>query len=143
MELEELRTFTIEALQNFNTGNESCEGGSLQTLTLKSEINNIAVKNGHGKMTEGDETKVLEVINNLMIEGVIMWGRNLDSHESQAPFISITSYGKKVFQEGKIIPHDLDGYLNHFKNEIPNVDGLILMYLTESVQCFLRNNLIA
>ena len=68
LELEELRTF----VHNRSSGRisiremKAVKGGSLQTLTLKSEINNIAVKNGHGKMTEGDETKVLEVINNLM-----------------------------------------------------------------------------
>jgi hypothetical protein len=46
-------------------------------------------------------------------------------------------------KEGKIIPHDPDRYLEDFKIKIPIVSPLILMYLTESVQCFLRNNLVA
>jgi len=94
-------------------------------------------------LTEEDEVTVLEVVNNLIIEGVITWGRSLDPIESQPPFMSITSYGEKVLQVGKIIPHDPDGYLEHFNNRIPKVSPLVVMYLTESIQCFHRNNLLA
>lgn len=97
----------------------------------------------NAKMSKEDEEKFREVVHNLLIEGVLMWGKSIDPYESTAPYISITSYGRKVLEAGEIIPHDPDGYIAHFKNKVPDVESVILMYLTESIQCFNRNNLVA
>jgi len=40
--------------------------------------------------------------------------------------------------EERIMPHDLDGYLRKVKDDIPNIDPLIELYLTESLQAYLK-----
>jgi hypothetical protein len=140
LNLEEIRTLTIRALQNFNSGLVS-SGGGLQLSTLKEEVDSIAANSA--RMSEQDEEKFMDVVHDLMIEGVIRYGRTADPINSQPPFMSITSYGRKALQTTKIIPHDPDGYLDYFKKEVPKVDELILKYLAESIQCFNRNNLLA
>ena len=59
------------------------------------------------------------------------------------PFMSLTSYGKKVLDNEDVVPHDPENYIKTFKNKVPDADELILMYLTESVQTFRNNNLLA
>jgi hypothetical protein len=66
-------------------------------------------------MNKEDEEKFREVVHNLLIEGVLMWGKNIDPYECTAPYLSITTYGRKVLEAGEIIPHDPDGYIAHFK----------------------------
>ena len=95
------------------------------------------------RLNENNRPYFLEVIHNLLNEGVIMWGNASDRDTTTYPYFSITSYGKKVLEAGEIIPHDPDNYLTHLKKTIPNLDPLVLMYIEESVQCFLRNNQIA
>ena len=59
------------------------------------------------------------------------------------PNFSITSYGEKVLDANEIIPHDPDNYLAELKKTIPSLDPIVLFYVEESVQCFLKNNQIA
>jgi hypothetical protein len=80
LDLEEIRTLTLAAIQNFSTGTRTY-GATLQIMTLKGELNALLKEKGISIMTEEDESKVLEVVNNLMIEGVIMWGHKLDPIE--------------------------------------------------------------
>jgi hypothetical protein len=70
-------------------------------------------------------------------------GNASDSDTKTHPYFSITSYGQKVLQENKIIPHDPDNYLADLNKTIPKLDKLVLMYLEESIQYFLKNNQIA
>jgi hypothetical protein len=88
-----------------------------------------------------DVDKIREVISNLIVEGVLMWGH--DRHQPEPPFLSITGYGKEVLNNGKIIPHDPDVYLKAFKDEVPDADHLMILYLTESLQTFRHNNLLS
>lgn len=48
-----------------------------------------------------------------------------------------------MLEAGEIIPHDLDDYLTNLKTKIPELDDLVNMYIQESIQCYLRSNLIA
>lgn len=151
LELEEIRTLTFEALKNFHSGNVHW-GGALQRQALIIEIACVAAEKELIPITSGSEVKdarlneneymlALEVISNLMIEGVLMWGFNPSNPEP--PFMSLTTYGKKVIESEDIVPHDPEGYLQAFKEKIPDVDDLILTYLTESIQTFRTNNLLA
>ena len=54
------------------------------------------------------------------------------------PYIIVTEYGQKILSSGEILPYDPDGYLANLNNEISNLDPMIVMYVTESLQSFLR-----
>lgn len=152
LELEEIRSIAFEALKNFESGN-TCGGfGGLQQDILVLEIECIAASRGlipipsgsrpqDARANEEEFTKILEVISNLMTEGIIMWGMNRSN--MAPPFMSVTSYGKKVLSNLDVNPHDPDGYIRIFKTKVPNASSLILMYLIESVQTFRNNNLLA
>src|SRR5438093_1132466 len=137
LEIEELRSLTFEALKNF-LNNKQCWGGGLQQETLILEIACIAAQKGlipipaggearNARLDDDEYMKALEVIHNLMTEGVIMWGLNRDN--SSPPFMSVTSYGKKVLEVEGVIPHDTDGYIKTLKEKITKADNLILTYL--------------
>jgi hypothetical protein len=72
-----------------------------------------------------------------------MWGHEVDPMGWGPPWITITTYGEKVLETNKTIPHDPDGYLNNFKETVPAADNLIQVYLAESLQTFNHNNLFA
>ena len=126
LDLEEIRSITIRVLRDYNAGTYLSEP-SLQSGILKRKVEesqayaNLISKHcgdiHNAKMGKEDEEKFREVIHNLLIEGVLMWGKSIDPYESTAPYISITSYGRKVLEAGEIIPHDPDGYIAHFKNK--------------------------
>ncbi len=151
LELEEIRILAFEALKNFYSGSLHW-GGSLQREMLIIEIACVAAEKelipipsgkevSDARLNENEYMLALEVISNLMNEGVLMWGLNPQNPEP--PFMSLTSHGKKVIENDEIIPHDPEGYLKDFKEKIPDLDDLILMYLTESIQTFRTNNLLA
>ena len=83
----------------------------------------------------------LDVLWELMIQGVIAPG--LNAANPNLPFFHITEYGERVISEQKYMPHDPTGYLDHFRAEIENADPVIIAYLTESLECFVRGNPIA
>ena len=89
------------------------------------------------------DTSFLKQYSYLYIEGVIIWGNAFDRDTNAFPNFSITSYGEKVLDANEIIPHDPDNYLAELKNTIPSIDPIVLLYIEESVQCFLKNNQIA
>lgn len=151
LELEEIRSLAFEALKNF-LNETQIWGGGLQQVTLIREIGCIAAKNNLIPIPSGQQArdvelndnefmKALEVISNLMMEGVVMWGLNRSN--MAPPFMSVTIYGRKILEGEDIIPHDPEGYIKTFKDKVPDVDQLILTYLVESVQTFRTNNLLA
>lgn len=87
------------------------------------------------------EMLALDVLWELMIQGVIAPG--LNTLNPNLPFFHITEYGATVISEQKYMPHDPTGYLDHFRAEIENADAVIIAYLTESLECFVRGNPIA
>ena len=82
-----------------------------------------------------------DVLWELMIQGVIAPG--LDSNNPNLPFFHITEYGEKVVLEQKYVPHDPTGYLDRFRVDIGSPDPVVIIYLSESLECFARGNLIA
>jgi len=152
LQLEEMRTFVFEALRYFNSQPDYTtnypdikEIGNLQSkiedLIFSKHSTSFAARDK--RMNENNRRYFLEAIHNLLNEGVIMWGNAFDSDTKTHPYFSITSYGQKVLQHNKIIPHDPDNYLADLNRTIPKLDKLVLMYIEESIQCFLRNNQIA
>lgn len=145
LELEEIRYLALKALKNFDSGKTCGDFGGLQHTLLIYEIECIAAQEGliptpiggrvnDARVNENEFAKILEVVSDLMTERIIMWGMNRSN--LSPPFMSITSYGKKVLAGEEVIPHDPEGYIKMFKNKVPHLDPLILTYLTESIQTF-------
>lgn len=87
-------------------------------------------------MPREDMEKVREIISDLLMEGVLMWG--ISSSQPGPPFFKVTRHGKMVLQHGEPQPYDPDGYLRYLKQEIPTLDETIFMYMAESLHAYLR-----
>lgn len=84
---------------------------------------------------------VQDILWEFMIQGVLAPG--LDIGNPNLPFFHVTEYGSKVISEGRYLPHDPTGYLDRFQQEVTNPDPVVITYLSESLECFSRGNLIA
>ena len=82
-----------------------------------------------------------EILWECMIQGIIAPGR--EKGGDFLPWFHITEYGYKVLSTNEYLPHDPTGYLDNIKSEIPNLDDTVFSYLSESLNCFTRDNLIA
>lgn len=141
MDYEELRPYVLEALR---------EIPDKQILNIVSMVDQRLLSKGfykestewlHGtvgrhKMPEEDMEKIREIIGELLLEGVLMWGLNIANPEP--PFLKVTKYGEEVLKAGEPTPHDPDGYLAYMKKEIEGVDETILTYVAEALQAYLK-----
>lgn len=89
-----------------------------------------------------DAIIVKSILWQLIVQGVLIPGVYGDP-QTNWPFFFVTEYGKTYLEAETGAPYDPDGYLACIKEESPNVDEVVLIYLTEGLQCFLRSNYIA
>lgn len=82
-----------------------------------------------------------DVMWEFMIQGIIAPG--LDVSNPNLPWFHITEYGKKVLVAGELLPHDPTGYLELFRTDVPDLDPTVEAYVSESLNCFTRGNVIA
>lgn len=161
MELEEIRQLTIEAVRIFSHYSDDTHNGPemKQMTSLRKKIEELIYQrepnhpNRHDEysnetpyavMDKSEQKYFLECIHCLLIQGIIMWGKEAELGGSDFyPWFSITSYGKKVLEKGEIIPHDPNNYLKRLQSVIPKLDHIALVYVEESLQCFLNNNFFA
>ncbi len=142
MDYEELRPLVFEALKNSE---------ETQVINLLNAVEDLAVKKGYyqnfpiwgygsqiteHKMPREDREKVREIINDLVIEGILGWGIN--EHNSGPPFLKVTGYGKECINQENPQPYDPEGYLQYLRSEITSLDDIILMYITEALHGYLR-----
>jgi hypothetical protein len=145
LDYEELRPLVLEALRQLS-GTEN-----LQLIYIINKTENAARSKGfyandspwyRGSSAEPhympDEAreKVRQIIWEFILQGILAIG--LNETNPNFPFVSITEYGKEVLKSGQTLPYDPDGYLKKLKTEIPNLDPLIEMYLSESLQAYLK-----
>lgn len=83
-----------------------------------------------------DREKVRQIIWEFILQGIVAIG--LNEHNPNFPHLSITEHGKTVLASGEILPYDPDGYLRKLKADVPNLDPIIEMYVTESLQAYLK-----
>ena len=156
--VEEMRNYILDALRYFNTQSDSPVNDS-DRKTINNLTRNIqeSIYNDHRssyfiapngfidkRLNENNRNSFLEAIHFLLIEGIIMWGNAFDRDTLTFPHFSITTHGQKVVKEGgEIKPHDPENYIENVKNKIKNLDKITLIYLKESLQCYLRGNYIA
>lgn len=84
------------------------------------------------------QTIVQEYLNN----GFLHFGNAGDQNASY-PWLTITEYGKEVFQNEDWLPYDPDGYIKELKSRIPEIDDITLIYIKESVSAYNRRLLIS
>ena len=96
-----------------------------------------------GDMLQAEDIdRVKSVMWQLIVQGVLVPGVQGYADNSW-PHFSITEYGKTYLASEGSAPYDPDGYLSCITNDSPNVDDVVLLYLTEGLQCFIRSNYIA
>lgn len=76
----------------------------------------------------------VEILNEWYRSGLIVFS-TYDGHQG-FPFITVTNFGERCIYEGSAIPYDPDGYIEHFKAEVPQVDDLTLAYISESIATY-------
>lgn len=141
MDLEEIRPFVIEFLkQRSQTQVIDVVRGVEDKLTERGLYQNqtgwMSGTTGTHQAPEEDLEKIREIINEFIVQGILMWGLNLEN--ASPPFLRVTTYGAQVLASGEPTPHDPDGYLSSLKSKIPNLDETILIYVSEALEGYLR-----
>ena len=101
------------------------------------------------QLDEDDLRTVEQIIHEFYLEGILVPGVKPKTDAiSQGgtlifPYYHLTEYGEQVVGTTEYQPHDPDGYLGRIKIELPEIDGVIIRYLEESLSCFRRNLLLA
>lgn len=93
------------------------------------------VVRGQPPLSPADREKFLEVFWGLFREGVITLGFN-DSNRN-FPFFRVSDLGHRLLDGGQAyFFHDVSTYENLIRSEIPDIDGVTLIYLKEAMQAF-------
>jgi hypothetical protein len=142
---EQMRSLVLEYLSSNEVG---------QMNDLRRTIANLAVDRGFHDAPKADpigrryggqapETYVLsshdyakacDIIWDLIIEGIVRPGPL--SSDQGLPFFHVTDFGREKVKGGPVLPYDPDGYLKRLAATIPDIDGVILTYLEESLRTF-------
>jgi len=145
LDYEELRPLVLEAIKQL------VGSGSLQLVNILNQTDSVARSRGFyadvrpwsygGQVTKHhmpseDREKTRQIVWEFILQGILAIG--LDELNPNFPFVSITEYGKRVLESGQTLPYDPDGYLRKLRTEIPDLDPLIEMYLSESLQAYLK-----
>ena len=84
---------------------------------------------------------VLEVFWQLVTEGIVAPGWS--SGQSGFPWFRVTQYGRAILAQSEYVPHDPLGYIQLLNERVTPADLTVLAYLAESLNTFIRGNLIA
>ena len=161
MELHETKSLTFKALQEFNGYDDDTTyfPHVKQIDNVRTRVEELMyVRNPNSpradtrfdnvtpavRMTDLENKYFNESFNDFIRQGILIWGKEVgDPYTGSHPWFTITSYGKKVLESGEISPHDPHDYLARLKKVVPDVDNIVMMYVEESIQCFIHENLMA
>lgn len=141
----ELKSLVIDSIKEFESSfefNVLCNTVGSKAV-IKEIVKNPYPPNHQGmtfRLQKHDENRVREVLWDLIIERVLTIG---DFQNSSWPFLSLTEYGKKVIESNLPVPNDTSEYLKRIKKEIPDLDNVIEIYLSESVRTYNINQLLS
>lgn len=81
---------------------------------------------------------VREIIWQLIIQGIVVPGIGLGggSGEPSLPFFQVSDWGKHCLESGEYLPYDTGQFIERLKAKVPSIDRVVLLYLTEALQCF-------
>ena len=141
LKLEEMRGLLMQAMRQ--TGWNQVAELEIAVGNLKAKMQGVVqqqrgfVSDGRGYLERGEATLINELIWTFIVQGILVPGTN-DSNQGW-PFLRLTDYGERCVREQQILPHDPDGYLRDFFGAVPSADPVILEYLSEALQCYLRD----
>ena len=141
LNLEEIRSLVLQALRQ--PGCDQVVNLEIAVGNLKSKMKGVPqqsrgfVGDGRAYLERGESSLIHEVVWSFIIQGLLVPG--LDDSNQGWPFLRLTAYGQRCMEERQILPHDPDGYLRDFQRSVPSADPVIQEYLTEALQCFLRD----
>lgn len=81
------------------------------------------------------EDQVREIVWELTFQGIIVPGFDSGSQAS-FPWFKLTDWGKHSLELGEYLPYDATLFLERLHKEVPTVDKLIVLYITEALKCF-------
>jgi hypothetical protein len=123
---EQMRTLVLESLS-----------GADQVGGLCRTVAGLAAKRGitsnQNEMSRQDRGRVRSILWDLIIEGIVRPGCLNDATNDKWPFYHVTEFGTHVLSGQPPSAYDPDGYLKRMKADIPNVDDVIVTYLSESL----------
>lgn len=139
--LEEIRNLVVQALRQ--PGWNQVVGLEIAVGDLKAQVQGLSRHqrgfsgDGRAHLERGEYALIHEIIWSFIIQGILVPGT--DDNNPNWPFLRLTEYGQRCAEVRQILPHDPDGYLRDFQQAIPLADPVIKEYLTEALQCFLRD----
>jgi len=141
LKLEEMRSLLIQALRQTGWN----QVGSLEIAIghLKAKVQGLDrqqgrfVSDGRAYLERGESSLIHELVWSFIVQGILVPGTD-DSNQGW-PFLRLTEYGQRCVDDNQILPHDPDGYLKDFQRAVPSADPVIQEYLSEALQCFLRD----
>ena len=72
-----------------------------------------------------------------------MPGSSVSNTMAGFPWFFVTAHGRRLLQDREYVPHDRQGYLQLLHERVPTPDATVLAYLSESLETYARNNLVA
>ena len=139
---DELKSIVIDKIKDATSFQFTSVVSSVAAFINKENIgfNKASNTTYENKLNQGDEGLIREIIWDLIIQRILTIG---DYHNHTWPFLTVTEYGQKVLKSSEAIPHDPSKYLERVKREIPNIDTVILTYLSESINTYNINQLLS
>jgi len=55
------------------------------------------------------------------------------------PKFRLTEYGRRAIETAEYLPYDPEGYLNSLTSAVPNLDGVVVRYIGEALDCHRRD----
>lgn len=86
------------------------------------------------QLSQEDELNLHQIIWDLVTERIITPGT--DTANPQWPWLRLTEFGKSVASDSSSKYYDPDGYIGRLQTLVPNVDEVIVQYLSEALNCF-------
>jgi len=88
-------------------------------------------------LEKADEDAIRECVWGLVIQGIVVPGSsNDDTYQSNFPWMQVTEWGKVCLENGEYVPYDTGLFLSRIKNQIPNLDEIVVLYLKEALNSF-------
>jgi hypothetical protein len=103
----------------------------------------FAKTKGHDLDSQKDSTCFREAFWRLVGKGLVAPGTSANGGMDKLPWISITEYGIKCIEEGKIEIYDPRGFINSLKKRILNLDPIVEMYINEALGSFAAHRYLA
>lgn len=102
---------------------------------LVSQPSNQSYGNSNRRvLSDADELYLNQLIWDLIAERIITPGINTSN--PNLPFLRMTDFGKSVASDSSTKYYDPDGYVARLRTLVPNVDEVIVQYLSEALNCF-------